>query len=290
MTNLDFSIKPEKAQSMNMVTFYDYYSRLRLLAITGFEWTGFDDSVNTRHLEQCLFDRGRVFFFQDPALGQLVMAGTPIGEPNLYMDPIDVRATARNGQNWDLKKDEYVMIRNNYDCQPTDSVIRLFATRLANAERTLDININAQRTPFIMVGEKKEIVSMKTMYRQYEGNEPVLYAALGMNPEMLKTIPTMAPYVGDKLMIYKKNLWNEAMTFLGINNANTDKRERLVVPEVEANDQLVDSSATVMLAAREEAAAAISKKFGISVSVKLRGPAREVLQAAEPEKEGETVE
>ena len=268
--NLDFSVKPEPAKTLNIQTFQDYYSRLRLLALSIFEWKGLPKSISLRYLEQSLFEQGRVFFFSDPKMGPLCLRGGPDSALNVYGDPLKVRVFGANGYNKELEPGQYVMIRNNLDNRPTEPTIRLYAQRMAQAERSIDVNVAAQRTPMLIVCEEKQRLTLKNVYAQYSGNEPVIFADKSMNPEAIKSIKTEATYVSDKLMQYKRDLWNDCLTFLGINNANTDKKERLITDEVQANDQMISISAQVMLLTRQQAAAEISEMFGITVTVNPR--------------------
>lgn len=274
--SLDFTVKMDATKILNQNTFVDYYNRLRSLALSIFEWTGFPDSVNIRYLETALFDQGRVVFFKDPMLGFLALRGGPDGPLNIYGDPITVRAYGFNGYNKQLEPNDYVFIRNNLQTLPTETTIRLFAQRLTQAERSIDVNIAAQRTPVLILCEDKQRLTLKNVYQQYVGNEPVIFADKSLAPENFRVLKTDAPYVADKLQLYKTDLWNDCMTFLGINNANTDKRERLIVPEVEANDQLVSTSAQVMLLTRQDACREINKRFGLNVSVKMREQPAEI--------------
>lgn len=275
---LDFSIKPEKSKTLNYTTFLDYYNRLRLLALSMFEWTGLPDTISVRYLESVLYERGQIFFFRDNDYKPpyLALHGGSDSTLDVYGEPIQIRVSGGNGYQRELDRGEYVMIRNNYDMTPTDLTIRLYAQRLMVAERTIDVNINAQKTPVLIYCEEKQRYTLKQVYSQYEGNEPVIYSDKSFNPDSLRAISTLAPFIADKVMQYKRDLWNECMTFLGINNANTDKKERLVVPEVESNNDLVQMSAQVMLLCRQAAAEQINKMFGLNVSVKLRGQNEEM--------------
>lgn len=277
----DLNVKMDQTKVLNQNTFVDYYNRLTNLALSIFEWQGLPDSVSVRYMETALFGSGRCLFFKDPMLGYLALRGGPDGPLNVYGDPITVRANGFNGYNKQLQPGEYVMIRNNLQTIPTETTIRLFAQRLTQAERSIDVNVSAQRTPVLILCEDKQRLTLKNVYQQYVGNEPVIFADKSLAPENFRVLKTDAPYVADKLQLYKTDLWNDCMTFLGINNANTDKRERLIVPEVEANDQLVTTSAQVMLLTRQDACKEINKLFGLNISVRMRSADELVDETAE---------
>ncbi|MBO5713125.1 MAG: hypothetical protein J6R88_02845, partial [Clostridia bacterium] len=54
------------------------------------------------------------------------------------------------------------------------------------------------------------------------------------------------------------------------NNANTDKKERLITDEANANNQFIDSCTEMFLESRQRAVDEINKKFGTNITVELR--------------------
>jgi hypothetical protein len=197
------------------------------------------------------------------------MRCTPSGTLNNYDEAVSYTAYS-TVYNHKFPRDECVLIRNNYLERPTDNSVVLFATRLTEAERTIDTNIKAQKTPVLIRCDDKDRLTMKNLYRDYEGNEPFILGGKSLNLDGLKVLKTDAPFVADKLQVYKRDIWNEALTFFGINNANTEKRERLITDEVNANNEVISVNAEAMLLTRQEAATAINKIFDLNVSVKMR--------------------
>lgn len=275
-----YSAKASKAQQANDQTYLDYFKRLRLLALSMFEWENLPDSVSQRFLEQTLFEMGKAIWVYDPSLGHLGLRVTPAGNLNVYGDPVKFQAYSI-GYSKFYDADQCVMIRNNYDMLPTVSTLSLFAQRLTEVERTLDVNIKALKTPVLVLCEDRQRLTLKNLYHQVDGNEPVIYADKSLNPDAIKVLRTDAPFLADKLMLYKHDLWNDALTFLGINNANTDKKERLITDEATANDQMIELSAQTMLLTRQKACDEINDMFGLNVSVKLRS--YQEVQSLDPE-------
>jgi hypothetical protein len=259
-----------KTPNMNVLTANDYYDRLKLIAMSLFEWEGLPETCNTRHLEQSLYMYGRALFYQDPNnKGFFNAKCTPSGTLNHYDEPISYMAYSTVYQR-EFDRDNCVLIRNNYLERPTDQSVILFASRLTTAERTIDVNINAQKTPVLVRCDDKDRMTMKNLYNQYEGNEPFILGSKSLNPDGIKVFKTDAPFVADKLQLYKRDIWNEALTFFGINNANTEKRERLITDEVNANNEVININAQAMLLTRQEACEQINKRYGLNVSVKMR--------------------
>lgn len=284
-------IQDVPAKSMTEFTIMDYYRRLRLLAMSMFDWQGLPPSVNIRYLEASLFESGRVLFFRDKSklgLDYLALRCTIAAELNVYLEPVSFVAVS-NQYSHIYTLNDSVLIRNNYDSVPTTFSIMLFAQRLANAERTIDVNIAAQKTPFLFLCDEKERLTIKNIYAQYVGDMPVIFGNKSLNPDLFKVLETNAPYVADKIMLYKHQIMNECLTYLGLDNANVDKKERLITDEVESNNQMISMSAQVMLTARQQAAKLINEMFGLNVTVKLLQDTEEVLsRAADTAKDDDT--
>jgi len=258
-----------KKPNMNMLTADDYYNRLKLIAISLFEWEGLPETCNARHIEESLYNHGRALFFKDSELSFMNSRCTPSGKLNHYDEPVEYTAVS-TVYNKQYKRENCVLIRNNYLERPTDYSVMLFASRLTQAERTIDVNINAQKTPILLRTDEKDRLTVKNIYKDYEGNEPVILGAKSLNIDGLKVLKTDAPFVADKLQKYKQEIWNEALTFFGINNANSEKRERLITDEVNANNEVIEINAQSMLLTRQEACDKINKMYGLKVSVKMR--------------------
>ena len=260
------------AKTLNDLTFVDYYNRLQLLARSVFEWDGLPNGIDEKWIEDYLFNFGRCVFFKDVTTGFMVAKASDAGKLNFYDEPTRIKPYGTNYNGKILENNiEAVVIRNNDAMIPTATTIQLYAYRLAEIARTIDINVHAQKTPILIPCTEKQRLSVKNAYAQWDGNTPVMFTdkTLDIN-EGLKVLKTDAPIVFDKLQLQKHAVWNECMTFLGINNANQDKRERLVDDEVQANNEQIELSAQVMLKARERACEQINELFDLNVSVRLR--------------------
>lgn len=249
----------------NSITYIDYMDRLRMLATSLFTWKNLDKVAGigaSRFLEQSLFDNGRACFVKDDELGYLALNVNPSDKLNVYRLPTRVMAWSI-GYNKQFDFDDIVYIMNNEIQKPTIETLQIFAYRLYNTERTIDINLDAQKTPVLIEGDTKSILTLKNVYMQYSGNTPVIYGnkefELGKRLNVLKTD---APYLIEKLDIHKHQIFNDALTVLGINNANTDKKERLITNEVESNQQLVTNYLNCWYKTRKKACEEINKKFG----------------------------
>lgn len=255
---------------LNRNTFNDYFNRLFELAINMFKWENLPDTVDERFLELALCEKGYCLYFNDEIMGNLALTCMIGGELDVYRIPTRRIAFAVNGYQAERTNKDSVLIYNNYLHTPTMRTISLYAERLTAIERAIDLNVNAQKTPIALLTDEKQKRTIEEIYRKYEGNAPVIIGAKNLDLDSVKALTTGAPYVADKLNILKRQIWNEALTFFGIENANTEKRERLVSDEITSNLGGVQAQRYVMLNARGQAADKINRMFGTNISVKFR--------------------
>lgn len=261
---------------MNNRTYLQYYNRLTELAVSMFDWVNLPDTIDARFLELCLFGDGMCVFFKDEVLGFLALQTTIGGQLDVYRIPIKRKAWAQNGYQIDLDESNSVLIFNNFLHTNSLLDIEMFSKRLYNLDRAIDVNANAQKTPVLIMCDETERLTMKNLYKQYEGNEPFIFGNKALNAKGLTVLKTDAPYVADKLYQLKTQIWNEALTYLGISNTNIVKKERMISDEVTRNMGGVIASRYSRLEARRQAAEQINKMFGLNIEVNYREDFREM--------------
>ena len=259
----------ESAQ-MNNRTYLYYYNRLMELAISMFEWKNLPETIDPRFLELTLFADGKALYFNDDVMGDLALQMTYGGSFNVYRIPKDRRAYAVNGYNRSFNETNSVIIFNNLIHTNTMCDMEMYARRLYNIERTIDVNVNAQKTPVLVQATESQRLTMKNLYKEYEGNEPFIFGDKNLDINGMKVLKTDAPFVADKLMQLKFQIWNEAMTYLGISNVNMHKKERLLNDEVTRNMGSTVASRYSRLEARKQACKEINKMFNLDIDVEYR--------------------
>jgi len=278
---------------LNDATYMDYLARFRRIALSMFEWVNLPKSMNARYLELCLYYNGKCALLKDKKYGFINTKCAGTGYINIYGLPTKLNCysydfnsirslyTGLNPMLTEKQKEarenyECILVQNNWEALPTVSSMELFAYRLYEAQRTCDTNIKAQKTPVLLVADETQRVFLENLYNQYDGNQPFIFGdkdQLGVNS--LKAIDTKAPFVADKITEYKKEIWNEALTFLGVNNIMLEKKERLVSDEANSNNELINLNLQSFLAPRQEACRQFNEKFGLTgtdkeISVRVR--------------------
>lgn len=274
------------AMRINNETYTDYLDRLKLLATSLFTWEGLDEIAGTgasRFLELSLYEYGRACFIKDDELGYMALRVNPSDTFNVYMLPTKVQAWSIGYQkNFDF--DDVVYIMNNELQVPTARTINQFAYRLYETERTIDVNLIAQKTPVLIEGDTKTILTLKNVYMQYSGNTPFIFGSKAFDvSNKLNVLNTNAPYLIDKLELHKHEIWNECLTFLGIDNANTDKKERLITDEVESNNEVINYYLNCFYKTRKKACDEINERYGLDIKLQLNKEVLDLLKTSEDE-------
>lgn len=279
---------------LNSQTYNDYLERMKKICLSMFEWQNLPPSMNARFIEMCLYYQGQAALLYDNDYGYINTMAADGGYINIYGLPTEVMCYSyRFNQRRSLfmtdtgeeKGKECILVMNNYERVPTQATVTLFAARLAEAQRTADVNIKAQRTPILITTDQKQYFTLKKMYEEYDGNTPAIFADKNLiSPDALKALKTDAPFICNDIYQYKREIWNEFLTFMGIQNLS-EKRERLITGEVDSNNELLNLNLQALLIPRKEACKQFNDKYGLmgkkAIDVRVRSDLYNVVKQFE---------
>lgn len=263
----------EHARYTTHRVFCDWYRRLILLDTAIFKWKNLPDTVDERFLELTLCFVGRAAWVYDEVMGiHLALPCNFGGNYNVYGIPYTRYVYSfQNSYHRTCDPHDSVIIPNNFMFGDHISTLELYANRLTEIQRTQDINLHAQRNPIIIKTSQEQRMTVENLYKQYDEFTPIIFGDNDILAESsMEVLRTDAPFIADKTDIMLHNILNEALSFMGYDNANQDKRERLVSDEVNANNGLIMGQRNERLILRQKAAEDINKLFGLNISVDVR--------------------
>jgi len=274
--------RPTLTDLLNDLTFRTLFDKYKLVSMNEWKWNNLPEGIEERHIERWLFSRGFCCFFKRNQGSFMVLECSADGRQNVYGDPTGYRITGVNFQTH-RPAEKCVIIKNNLLALPTETFVIHYVNKITEAERTMDVNVKACKTPVIFSCDDKDALSFKRLFQQTDGNVPAIFADKGLNLDGVQAFNTGAKFMGNELMDYKRSIESDLLTFLGQNNTPVDKKERLITDEAEANNQLIDSFGDLQLQAREKACEEINAMFGLNISVERRAPVEKPVESVENE-------
>ena len=244
------------------------YNRFLNLALNRFTWNNLPEGITSRKIEEMLIKNGRVMFFKDNGVF-ITLPAFGVGMYDIYNEPIYYNVVGNNF-NKTIDRDTGVIIRNNATSTNDHDDLLLFAERINDVEQTMDINLNSQKTPYVILCDEKERLTFKNILNQVQKFKYAIFGSKGLKMNNIDVLQTKADFLLDKLQDTKNAYMNELLTFLGINNSNTDKKERLLVDEVNSNNDFILVNIDHMYDERKRAVEEINKKFNLNITVEKR--------------------
>lgn len=237
-----------------------------------FEYGNLPEEIPQDIIDRAIFWNRSTCFFRDSALGFVALPPAMRADLNVYWRPREWTVVGGDGFHKDLDEKNSVLIWNdNARTCPYWHIITE-VKRMANLIKTTDININAQKTPFIAGGEKDQLLTAANVYEQITGNKMVLFVSKKKAQELKDTtvFQTGVEFKGLEFEREIQIIENKILTYLGINNVNVEKRERLVTDEANANSELTQLNLDIALQTRRDCIEKINKMFGLNIEVELR--------------------
>ena len=249
---------------------HNIYERFLNIALNRFKWENLPIGLDSEDLEMMLISKGQVMAFNHPILGLTILPCYGKLDYNIYNKPVAFEVYGYNFHDT-ISIDDGVRIKNNSRCYSELEMIEIFSHRMNEIEQIQDVNLFQQSIPFIVAGDEKNKLTIKNLISSIKEHKLAIWIKKGLSLTSDDVLNTTSPFILDKLQDHKKAIENEFLTYLGINNANTDKKERLIVDEVNANNDFILVNLDHMFDERQKAVEEINKKFGLNITVEKRG-------------------
>lgn len=258
----------KKAEQLRNSIYQDYINRLTEIALNVFEWTDLPDTIDVRYMELQLLTRGYCLYFNDDILGNLCLPCTLSGEFNVYQIPVERHAFSVNGYYADRTSLDSVLIFNNYLRTPGLYTIELFAEELTECKMASRVNTGNQKFPFLMRATQSTRLSILNAFEQVESDCPAIIVDKSFDPNDIQFWDLHPQFVGIAMHDYHTLIWNDFLTWCGVENSRQDKRERMTENEIGSNYGNVEIERDVRLNSRRQACDKINKMFGANIGVK----------------------
>lgn len=256
----------EKENENNRALLFNYLSNMyENLAINIFKWSNLPDGITSQRIEKRLYISGSGVFVKDKQFNYLFLNYTNNNGLNIYDEPTAWKVFGGNAYNKSFNIDNSILVRNNFNFQPSKDFVDFNILKLINIEETIQNNLNANKTPFIFSGNEKEILTLKNTYAKVSGNIPIIYCDKSFNLQNLEVFKSQADYICDKLVSLYNVYESRILNFIGINSLNIEKKERLITSEVEGNQEFINANFNAMKESRLIAVDEINKMFGLNV-------------------------
>jgi len=246
------SITPSTTCTDNNATFQFFARYLLQKALSVFRWT-VPETWDADYLQYVLFSEGRVAVVDVPEYG-VIPQQAQIGGLNIFYEPAFALVTnplidSLRGQELtiyrgDPQRAECAIIKLTPEYTGIGDMIAYYAGQMAVTSAGIETNLINSKLSYVFAAENKRIATtFKKMFQDILSGEPAvfidktLFDADGSPRWATFTQNLQQNYIAGDMIADLRKIEAEFDTRIGIPNANTDKRERLISDEVNANNQ-----------------------------------------------------
>lgn len=268
--------KPSTSENRQAALEYMYRRQLMGKCISRFTWEGLPNGIDPRFIETTIFNNGYSVFYYDSFFEMfMAMPATISGPLDIQDNPTGYRVTRNGVYSRDVLASESVCIWGNQIRVPEIDVVLSYAARLAQIDRTIEIDLLNERNPMIVACSQDQRLTVQNLISKIYDGEPVVWGTENLAVDNLASMIGVFPLNQNagagavssiKHMESKAKIWGEALTMLGIMNVNSEKRERMVVEEAAGNSGQVLASRESFMKPRQLACEQINEKFGLQIS------------------------
>lgn len=258
----------ETLQSRNMGRLFYLFSNL---ALNRFKWENLPKGLESRHIEKALFEFGQCAFVDDKEVGLICLGCSNTGGYNVYGEPTELLLTGV-GYAKNFKLSEVERILNNDCIVPTKFHVEYYTNKIYEIDKAIHKNLQQQKRPYIIATDKDTQLTMNNIMKKIKDDEQEIYVDKRLDNGGnvgINVLNTNSPYLIDKFQQMKNDLMCEFLTVMGLNNtnANNNKKERLLVDEVNINNGEILMHLDVDFKNRLEACERINKRYGTNIKV-----------------------
>lgn len=285
------AIHPSTVHCRNtaLVNYHASYLFKKILSV--FDFKGLPDEWADNYFKYILFGYGYLTVFDTERYG-VIPQECGLSGFNVFYQPTE--AIVANPLLPDVRQlkigTDCELIKIQPDYHGVIDIVTTYADLLSLALETAGINLLNSKTSYIFFTDdnKATAESYKKMYDKLASGEPMAVVSKKLrndeNGEPNWDIWSQnvgQNYITDRLLNDYKTIKDQFNTLIGIPNANTQKRERMIVSEVEANDIDTQALALIWLENMKSSIEKVNNMFGLNISVEYRH--KDLYERSEPD-------
>ena len=257
----------------------NYFRRYLLQkVISVYEWKNLPEKWNKTFFYYILYGFGFIVILNTDKYGVIPQNGTLYGR-DIFYQPTNVVITnpLLRGILRPAIGKECEIIKMQPDYGNCLDIVCHYADLLALTTQTYGVDlVNSKLAYVFTAGNKASAETFKKLFDRIASGEPaVVYDKDLLNSDGTPNWQTFSQnlsqnYIGDKLLDdYKKTL-DMFDTEIGIPNANTQKKERMITDEVNQNNIGTQTKAELWLETMKDGCKKVNKMFNLNIDVDLR--------------------
>lgn len=156
-------------------------------------------------------------------------------------------------------------------------IVSFYAQKIALAAESVDMNLINSKLSYIFICPDSTIArSMKKLYDEVAKGNPAAFADKRLfddegKPKWAAFAQDLkANYIAGELLADTRTIINDFDSLVGIPNANTTKRERMLTDEINANNVETQTLSELWLEELTESFAKVNDMFGLALKVERR--------------------
>lgn len=271
LKNQFFARKPKEVDGIANTSAL-YYRDWMLKKLFGrFEFSGVPYNWDLDYILENLFLNG-FFTICDTELGVLPLQCGVTGI-NVFNHPTEVIVANPVLGNFRKTIDvDCAVVKLQYNWQGISDLLNRYSALLAMCDSSIAVNLMNSKVTFIgLASSKAQAATMQKMYDDISMGKPAVFVRGDVvNGENFFFNHVKQNFVADDIQTVKRKIINEFLTEIGINNANQEKKERLVSDEVAANNDEVFVNVQHWIDNITEGLNVANALFNLNLSVKLR--------------------
>ena len=282
--NSRFSPSTVHCKNTALVRFYTRYLFQKLISI--YKWSGIPEDWPENYFQYVLFGFGFLAVFDTEEYGILCNECGISGYDVFYQPTTALIANPILGSMQLTIGEDCELIKVQPDYGSVMDIVSNYADLMAMALETAGINLLNSKLSYVFMADNKQAAeTFKKLYDQIaSGNPAAVIDKMLVNPDgedawRLFTQNVGQNYITDRILNDMRTIENQFNTEIGIPNANTQKRERLITDEVNANNMETQSKVLLWLSTMRKCLDKVNNHYGLNIGVEYRYEAPQEVSA-----------